>query len=345
MPRTSSSNDSSLGARLRRRSITVPAVLLGFLLFSTLLLPALVVGGLIDVTGRRRWSTVRVAVYAVWWAGLESVGVLVAGLLWVIYAPVGKLRHQVSLKAHSGLQRWWSTNLVRGARVLLGMEYYIEDNRAFEREGPFIVLARHGSQGDALLVAAILASSRVRPRFVVKRQLLWDPCLDLVGHRIPNYFVDRDSANNQKELENIGLLAADLEADEALVIFPEGTRFSAAKRDRAIEVLSRTAPEREASASRLRHVLPIRTAGLLSVLGAAPATDLVFLNHVGVADFRNVGDLWRNVPFPVPLRFSATHVSRAEVPSGRSSDALVGWLDARWEDFDSWVEANSVTVV
>tara|TARA_B110000438_G_C15797432_1_gene643497 strand:- start:186 stop:863 length:678 start_codon:yes stop_codon:yes gene_type:complete len=225
------------------------------------------------------------------------------------------------------------------------MEYYIEDNRAFEREGPFIVLARHGSQGDALLVAAILASSRVRPRFVVKRQLLWDPCLDLVGHRIPNYFVDRDSANNQKELENIGLLAADLEADEALVIFPEGTRFSAAKRDRAIEVLSRTAPEREASASRLRHVLPIRTAGLLSVLGAAPATDLVFLNHVGVADFRNVGDLWRNVPFPVPLRFSATHVSRAEVPSGRSSDALVGWLDARWEDFDSWVEANSVTVV
>ena len=109
------------------------------------------------------------------------------------------------------------------------------------------MLARHGSQGDALLVASILATAGLRPRFVLKRQLLWDPCLDVVGHRIPNYFVDRDSTDNQTELGNIRQLASDLEDDEAVVIFPEGTRYSDAKREKAIDLLGIAAPERVAS--------------------------------------------------------------------------------------------------
>ena len=95
---------------------------------------------------------------------------------------------------------------------------------------------------------------------------------------------------------------------------------------------------RVAAARRLRHVLPIRTAGLLAILDAAPSTDLLFLNHVGVHDFRSLGDLWRNVPFPVPLRFHATRSARNEVPD---ADTLVDWRDARWEDFDTWVATNT----
>ena len=337
-PRVWSSRDSTSRQRWRRRIFTVPAILIGFLAFLVLLVPALIVGGIVDLLTRRRGSTVRLAIYAVWWAWLESAGVFWAAVLWMRYAPLGQLDSRSSRGAHSQLQRWWSTNLVRGARTLLGMAHGLEGREALRSGGPLIVLARHGSQGDALLVASILATAGLRPRFVLKRQLLWDPCLDIVGHRIPNYFVDRNSTDNQTELGHIRRLACDLEDDEAIVIFPEGTRYSEAKREKAIDLLGTAAPERVASARRLRHVLPIRTAGLLAILEAAPSTDLLFLNHVGVHDFRTLADLWRNVPFPVPLRFHATRSSRNEAPG---AGELVGWLDARWEDFDTWVATNT----
>ena len=163
----------------------------------------------------------------------------------------------------------------------------------------------------------------------------------------PRVWSSRDSTSRERWRRRIftvpalliGFFAFDLEDDEAIVIFPEGTRYSDAKREQAIDILERTAPERVVSARRLQHVLPIRTAGLLAILGAAPSTDLLFLNHVGVQDFRTLDDLWRNVPFPVPLQFHATRSSRDEAPG---ASELVDWLDARWEELDDWVASNTV---
>ena len=338
---TSSSHESTIGVRLRRRSLTVPGILLGLPCLLVLLAPVLLVGGLIDLVVRRRGSTVRISLYAVWFFAIESVGIVRASLLWLKFAPSGQLGGRASLQAHSRLLGWWATNLVRGARTLLGMRHFLEGRSNLDAGGPLIVLARHGRPAASLLVVAMLAESGLRPRFVIARELLWDPCLDIVGHRIPNYFVDRDSFDNREELENIARLATGLADDEALVIFPEGINFSRTRRDRAIEVLSRTAPERAASVRRLKHVLPIRTAGLLSVLKADRSTDLLFLNHVGVADFHKLRDLWRNVPFPASLIFSASRTSRQEAPDVNDEAALVRWLDTRWEEFDSWVTTNS----
>lgn len=336
-----SSRDSGKLERLRRRVLTVPAVLLGFVFCLLLLLPSVLVGFLVDLALRRRWGTVRLVLYGTWWTALELTGVLVAAVLWLRYAPRRQLEGSSSFRAHSRLQRWWASNLLRGARVLLGLEHDLDDASDLRQGGPLVVLARHGSQGDALLVAALLAKSGLRPRFILKRELLWDPCLDVVGHRIPNYFVDRDTEDNRDELMNLGRLAEGMEPDEALVIFPEGTRFSEAKLNRAVQILRETAIARSGSAERLRHVLPIRTAGVLAVLKAAPTSDLLFLNHVGVSDFRGLSDLWRNVPFQSPLRFNAERVRRNGVPPSDSTKEMIGWLDERWEMFDSWVEANS----
>ena len=203
-----------------------------------------------------------------------------------------------------------------------------------------MVLARHGSQGDALLVAAVLAEARLRPRFIVKRQLLWDPCLDIVGHRIPNYFVDRDAADNRIEIQNIGALARGLEPDEAIVIFPEGTRFSPSKLKRAIEMLSATAPERVESAQRLSCVLPVRTPGFLSILENNQEADVVLLNHVGVTDFKSLHDLWNNIPFPTSLHFNTERLSRSELPPISQPEALIENIDQLWEKFDLWVLSN-----
>ena len=337
----SSSHELTIGARLRRRSLTVPGILLGLPCLLVLLAPVLVVGGLIDLTVRRRGSMVRISLYAVWFFAIESVGIVRASLLWLKFAPSGRLGRRVSAQAHSRLLGWWASNLVRGARTLLGMRHVLEGRSNLDAGGPLIVLARHGRPAVSLLVVAMLAESGLRPRFVIARELLWDPCLDIVGHRIPNYFVDRASFDNQEELVNISRLATGLADDEALVIFPEGANFSRSRRDRAIQVLGRTAPQREASARRLTHVLPIRTAGLLTVLEADRSADLLFLNHARVEDFRTLRDLWRNVPFPLPLSFSASRTSRREVPDMSDKAALVRWLDARWEELDAWVATNS----
>lgn len=340
-PQVWSARDSTTGARLRRRAVTVPAVLAGSTLLLVLLVPALMVASLVDLVVRRKWSTVRLVLYSVWWACLESLGVLTAGFLWLRFASRGRLRSDASFRAHSRLQRWWATNLVRGARRLLGLRFHLDDSRPLEREGPLIVLARHGSQGDALLVAVMLASSGLRPRFILKRQLLWDPCLDLVGHRIPNYFVDRDTADNREEILNVGRLGEGLEADEAVVVFPEGTRFSPAKLERAVGVLSQTDPSRIPCVQGLRRVLPIRTAGIMEILDRASTPDLAFLNHVGVSDFRTLGDLWRNVPFSAPLSFTVERYGRHQVPPHAEQTKLVRWLDDRWVEIDAWVDANS----
>ncbi len=118
-----SSQDSGTRERLRRRVVTIPGVLLGFVLFAILALPALLIGGLVDVVLRRKWPTIRLVLYAVWWAGLESAGVLIGAALWLRYAPGGRLEGSASFRAHSRLQRWWASNLVRGARLLLCLFY------------------------------------------------------------------------------------------------------------------------------------------------------------------------------------------------------------------------------
>ena len=335
---STSSRESSRTARLRRRCLTIPAVTLSFILLLLLLLPLLLLSVLFDAALCRKGATVRVVLYGTWWTGLETFGLLTAGILWLRFAHTGRLDSPESLHAHSRLQRWWASNLVSGARILLKLEYSFDGGAELLRSGPTVVLARHGSQGDALLLTEILTKAGIRPRFVLKKQLLWDPCLDVVGHRIPNYFVDRNSEDNQEELDNIGKLASSMDPDEALVIFPEGTRFSLSKQTHAVAFIERTVPERAERARRLRHVLPIRTSGLLEILIHASTADLVLLNHVGINDFRNLTDLWRSIPIERPLTFHAHRIQRSLVPDIGNTKALIEWLDSNWCTVDQWVE-------
>ena len=335
-----SARESTRAARLKRRFITVPAILLSFSVGAVLFLPTILCAFFADALRKRPFPTVRLLAYGLRWLAIESGGILRAAFLWLRFAPMKQLISKNSLRAHSKLQHWWTSSLIGGARFFLGLKFRLDGREFLEAGGPIVVLARHGSQGDALLVAAVLAEAGLRPRFVVKRQLLWDPCLDIVGHRIPNYFVDRDASDNRIEIENIGKLAGDLSQDEAVVIFPEGTRFSQAKLERAVDALSISAPERVASARRLHSVLPVRTPGLLAILNNAVTTDLVLLNHVGVTDFRNLHDLWVNIPFPAPLHFNAERLVRSELPAVTEPEILIETIDELWEKFDQWVLVN-----
>ena len=44
---------------------------------------------------------------------------------------------------------------------------------------------------------------QVRLRYVLKRELLLDPCLDIVGNRLPNCFVARSGADAQADIDKV----------------------------------------------------------------------------------------------------------------------------------------------
>ncbi|MGB3051137.1 MAG: hypothetical protein WBB42_09060 [Polyangiales bacterium] len=54
--------------------------------------------------------------------------------------------------------------------------------------GPTILLMRYASILDTLLTSVYLQGpTQWRVRYILKQELLFDPCLDIVGNALPNY--------------------------------------------------------------------------------------------------------------------------------------------------------------
>ena len=128
-------------------------------------------------------------------------------------------------------QQLWVGFFFDVVRVLLGLKVEVEGEECV-RPGPVIVLIRHASIVDNLLPSVFVANrERIRLRYVLKRELLWDPCLDIVGNRLPNLFVDRGGQDSERARRAVAELAQHLEPNEGVLIYPEGTRFSAEKQE------------------------------------------------------------------------------------------------------------------
>ena len=332
---TFSAGESTAAAKWARRLKTIPGLITAFIVVWLLLPVLLLFAILADLLTAKAFSNTRLVLFGAWWLAMEFLGVAAAMALWLVFAPFKQLSSNRSRRWHSHLQRLWSSGLVAGAKLTIRLRWSVEGVDCLRQKGPLVILARHGSQGDGLLAGALLLKEGRRLRFILKKQLLSDPCLDVVGHRIPNYFVDRDSLNNKDELTNIGLLARDMADDEALIIFPEGTRFSTEKLGKAIAALSETAPTRVKSASELRSVLPPRTAGTLAALAESNA-DIVICNHVGISDISSLQQLRAAVPLQTQLKFKLWRTPRSEV----NQTQFVQWLDAQWAIVDDWVTNN-----
>ena len=154
---------------------------------------------------------------------------------------------------------------------------WVTGAEAVERT-PLLLFLRHASAADTLLPAMLLSVPHgTLIRYVLKRELLWDPCLDIVGNRLPNHFVERQPDDSAAEIDAVGRLAEDLSPGEAALIYPEGTRHSAARRTRLIARLrERGYAEAADRAERLRRLLPPRPGGPLALLSHAPEVDVVF---------------------------------------------------------------------
>ena len=313
---------------LVRRLISVPTVAL-LAAATWVLLPVAAIADL--VTAPRRMPATRLTLMAWGYAIYEVIGVVRSFWLWLRFG--GNVRGRRARDHHHRLQRWWAARIVGVAERTVGLRFTGPDPTL--PDGPLIVLARHSSMADAILPAYLIGVEADRPiRYILKRELLADPCLDIVGNRLPNHFIDRGDTDD-RQLVALHELAAEA-GDDALVIFPEGTFALPEKRIRAVHHLERHDPRRAARAKALRHTLLPRPAGTLALLEAAPDADVLVLAHTGLEGAAYARGVWRSVPLRSPVVVRPQLHLRATLP--RDRDGLIDWLDQTWAEVDDWIE-------
>jgi 1-acyl-sn-glycerol-3-phosphate acyltransferase len=299
---------------------------------------ALCVAAVIDITtDRSRMAKTRLVAMAVSYVVLESIGILAAFGLWIATGFGLALDRPWSQRAHARVQGWWGHAIFASAHLWLRVRMQVENEGALN-DRPIIIASHHASFFDALLPTELLHNSPdTFTRHVLKRQLAWDPCLGIYGHRRPNHFVERASATPSNERHQIESLAATADAHEALVIFPEGTFRSAVNFPRTMKRFTRTDPDR-ADRLDLTHTLPPKPGGLLALMRGAPHADIVFIGHVGFAAFGSLRDIAANVPFTDPVRVRMWRVPRAAFGNDPHKQLLE--IDRRWQELDDWIETQ-----
>jgi len=321
------------GATFRRRIKSVPMIPLGGIALLVLLPIWLPIALVVDlVTAPKRLPRTRLLLFGLCWFWLETGALL---RIFFVWATGGAN----DLERMTGAQRWWATNLLWALRLTAGMRVEVEGGDAMT-PGRAIVIARHACLADSLVTAwSIVGKAHKRVRFVLKRELLSDPCLDIAGNRLQNHFLDRGATDSGPELDALRELTVGLGPAECGAIFPEGTRANPKKRARALEKIGERDPARAQCLAGLRHLIPPRPAGAQAMLEGAPDADVILAWHIGFDGMDTFGGILRGVP-PLfvgrTIRFVAHRVPRAEVPSG---DAFTPWLDQQWLLLDAEVDA------
>jgi 1-acyl-sn-glycerol-3-phosphate acyltransferase len=337
-------DDGPLGERVRRRvrGVAVEAVALVAvtLLFPLLLAAALAVDVVRRVVRGQPFTAVRLLAMGWWFLVGELRGLTgLARIYLVTGGPFGRrsLRRRALVY---DLRIMWMSHHLAGVRRLFGLRFEVE-GLELGGPGPAVLLARHASIIDNALPDALVGRAHgLGLRFVIKHELRVLPTLDIGGAWIPTSFVRRGTGDSAPEIARSARLAEDLGPGELVIIFPEGTRYTAPKLARVKERLRERRPDLAPLAEPLRHVLPPRLGGPLALLDAAPGADVVVLGHVGFDGFETLGDIWAGGLVGRTIRVKLWRHPAASVPAG--DEERVRWLYARWRELDDWIAAQPV---
>jgi 1-acyl-sn-glycerol-3-phosphate acyltransferase len=310
-------------------------------------------------TGRaNRMRTLRVVCFALAWFLGETAALTVSGSLWIVSGFGGRLDTEPYRNRHYAIMRWLLDLIYHAAERTCGLRMRVagpsgEPGGSDDAGGsPIIVLSRHAGPGDSLLlVHHLLTVCGRRPRLVMKAALQLDPSLDVLANRLPNAFVHHRRKRSQPEggtgarpthhTEQIKRLAAGLEYQGALVIFPEGANWTPLRWRRGVARLRRRGLYHLAErAATMPNVLAPRTGGALAAMAACPAADVVFVAHTGLDRLVSVRDVWRSLSADVSVSAQWWRVPAAEVPRTAGHQAQVDWLYDWWQRIDAWISAQ-----
>lgn len=312
-----------------RRVISVPAVLLvAAILWSTILIWLPILWIVDQITGRSYW---RATFFLTWFTLMDSLGLVVLLLSWLTLPLVGK---QGLAEQTLAIQRFWAAGVWRGAEIAFRASYEVSGADSL-LPMPAVILPRHSSLADTMLAQLVIQKPYNIPlRYVLKQELLWEPCLDIAGNRLPNIFVKRNSGRVERELEQVAAGVAGMPRDEGILLYPEGTRFSQTRADKIQQKL-RGEIDPNGPVATLKNLLPAKQAGLFTILDTVPDLDVVFMAHIGFDSFRNLGDLTNGTALDTVCKIHCWRVSSADIPSDEASRAV--WLAAEWKKLDDVV--------
>ena len=136
-------------------------------------------------------------------------------VLAIWYTPFVLFRRDAAFDAVHTYTRWvrWS------AEVLVGLRSEIRGQVPTD-EG--IVAAKHQSFFDIIMIVSVVP----RPKFIMKRELLWAPILGWYAIRIGCVPVDR-GRRSQAMAKMVADVKAGAAAPGQLIIYPQGTRVAA----------------------------------------------------------------------------------------------------------------------
>lgn len=319
----------------RRRAVTGPVFLLaGLVAFALgpLLYPVALA---IDVVGRRRLATVRAIAMVHVYLFCEAAGMAASAWIWLTRGS----DLERYLERNFRLQCWWAGTLYRAGVRLFSLRVEIEGDEHV-RTGPVLVFSRHVSPIDNLLPAALISAAHgLRLRWVINRSLLRDPCLDIVGNRLPNCFVAAGTGDSEAEVRRVRVLAHGLGERDGVLIFPEGALFSPARRERVLARIEASGDQYLlARARNLQNLLPPRLGGSLALLEAARGVDVAFMAHTGLEGATAYHNILRGGLIGQRVRVRIWRVPAGELPA--SPEARTSWLLDQWEAVDRWISAE-----
>jgi len=304
-----------------RRLLSIPAYLAATVL-ATLALPVLLAAAIVLSLLPACRGAVPTVLFVVGYLWCETIGIVCSAWLW--------LRHRDRERFLTGnyrLQCWWANALMVLARVLFRLRFAVTGADALAGP-PAVLLPRHASIADTVLPMVFYAIPRhIRLRYVLKRELLFDPCLDIVGNRLPNYFVDRAGQDSEGARQGVAAMVRDLGEHEGALIYPEGTRASKTKRE-ALRRRYADYPEMLEQLDRWPDLLPPRLGGTLALLDANPGRDLVFCAHAGFEGSSHFSTLWNGAWMGQHVHIRFWRVPFAEVPGdaeGRRQFLFTQW--------------------
>ena len=322
-----------------RRTLAIPLYLILLALMLGLAPVLFPLALLVDLLRSSPLVLTRFLAFLLLYLGCEAVGILASFLLWLTQGPWISRNTEAYLSRNFALQCWWARTLAGGAFRLFSIHLEVEGLEDF-RDRPILLFVRHVSTADTVLPALLIGvPQRIMLRYVIKRELLLDPCLDIVGNRLPNYFAKRGSHEKEKEIQAVARLMDHLEPGQGVLTYPEGTRFTKAKREKILRRLEETGRiETLERARKMPCVLPPRPGGPLALLEKNRGADAVFCAHTGLETMTSMGQLWRGDLVHSRVHVKFWIVPYGDIPTGR--DALTEWLWEHWARVNAFVQGN-----
>ncbi|MFZ1725048.1 MAG: lysophospholipid acyltransferase family protein [Albidovulum sp.] len=139
----------------------------------------------------------------------------VYGVIWI---PVVLFRRDAAFAAVHSYCRWVRAS----AALLVGLKSEI---RGEVPQDEVIVASKHQSFFDIIMIVSVLP----RPKFIMKKQLMWAPILGWYARRMGCIPVDRGKRSKAMQ-QMVADVKAGVTRPGQLVIYPQGTRVAAGAR-------------------------------------------------------------------------------------------------------------------